>query len=83
MLNVCYKLYYIIGLRVRVYVCEPKGVKFLVQAETMVAGVKQAFKANLPNLSWMDQRTRQLSEEKVQIKRVNYHYVTWPLRMCV
>ena len=65
------------------YICEPKGMEFLLQAETMVAGVKQAFKANLPNLSWMDQRTRQLSVEKVPTKRVNYYYVTWQLHMCV
>ena len=53
-----------------------KAIGMCVQAETMVAGVRQAFKANLPNLSWMDKRTRQLSEEKVRNKRVNYHYIT-------
>lgn len=43
----------------RVFQGKPKE-----RAEEMIYSIRNAFKDNLPNLSWMDDRTRQLAREK-------------------
>lgn len=37
----------------------------VLQAESMVNEIKDAFKKNLPRLSWMDDETRQAARDKV------------------
>lgn len=40
----------------------------VLQAESMVNEIKDAFKKNLPRLSWMDDETRQAARDKVCYK---------------
>ena len=36
-----------------------------LQAEEMIADIKQAFKKNLANITWMDEETKQAALDKV------------------
>ena len=41
-----------------------------LQAEKMIAGVKKAFKNNLPRLGWMDKKTIFFKFKKKKIKKI-------------
>ena len=48
------------------------------QATEMIDAIRTAFKRNLPNLKWMDEKTRKAAEDKVDPTRMcqaisNYH----------
>lgn len=36
------------------------------QAEEMISDIKQAFKKNLANITWMDEETKRAAADKVQ-----------------
>lgn len=47
----------------------------VLQAESMVNEIKDAFKKNLPRLSWMDDETRQAARDKVCYKIDCFRYI--------
>ena len=42
------------------------SLHFFYQAEEMIAGIKDAFKANLPQVNWMDEETKNKALNKVE-----------------
>lgn len=51
----------------KVYDWQYLYILFFYQAEEMIAGIKDAFKTNLPQVKWMDEETKTKALNKVEL----------------